>query len=75
MRWQRVPDLRCHGTETEQTITHSPSTCHNHVIVVVVVVMTSPSGIAYMGGQKCPEEMRNSTRLWIQKDLSLPRDS
>jgi len=31
--------------------------------VVVVVVMTSPSGTAYMGGQRCPEEMRNSTRL------------
>jgi len=33
------------------------------VVVVVVVVMTSPSGTAYMGGQKCPEEMRKSTRL------------
>jgi len=31
-------------------------------IVVVVVVMTSPSGTAYMG-DRCPEEMRNSTRL------------
>jgi len=30
---------------------------------VVVVVMTSPSGTAYMGGQRCPKEMRNSTRL------------
>jgi len=26
-------------------------------------------------GQRCPEEMRNSTRLWIGKDPSLPRDS
>jgi len=33
------------------------------VVVVVVVVMTSPSGTAYMGGQKGPEEMRNSTRI------------
>ena len=33
------------------------------VDVVVVVVMTSPSGTAYMGGQRGPEEMRNSTRL------------
>ena len=33
-------------------------TCH----LVVVVVMTSPSGTAYMG-DRCPEEMRNSTRL------------
>jgi len=30
---------------------------------LVVVVMTSPSGTAYMGGQKYPEEMRKSTRL------------
>ena len=37
--------------------------------------MTSPSGTAYMGGQRCPEEMRNSTRLWIRRDPSLPRDS
>ena len=34
-----------------------------YVVVVVVVVMTSPSGTAYMGGQRGPEEMRNSTRL------------
>ena len=42
-----------------------------------VVVMTSPSGTAYMGGQRCPEEIRNSTRLWIRRDpsRSLPRDS
>jgi len=33
------------------------------VVVVVVVVMTSPSGTAYMGGQKCPEEMRKFARL------------
>jgi len=26
-------------------------------------------------GDRCPEEMRNSTRLWIRRDLSLPRDS
>jgi len=45
------------------------------VVVVVVVVMTSPSGTAYMGGQRGPEEMRNSTRLWIQRDPSLPRNS
>ena len=32
------------------------------VVVVVVVVRTSPSGAAYMG-DRCPEEMRNSTRL------------
>jgi len=34
-------------------------------VVVVVVVMTSPSDAAYMGGMgdRCPEEMRNSTRL------------
>jgi len=31
--------------------------------IVVVVVTTSPLGAAYMGRQKCPEEMRNSTRL------------
>ena len=34
MRWQRVPDLWCHDMETARTITHSPSTWHNHVIVV-----------------------------------------
>jgi len=45
------------------------------LLLVVVVVMTSPSGTAYMGGQKCPEEMKKSTRLWIQRDPSLPRDS
>jgi len=33
------------------------------VVVVVVVVMMSPSGTAYMGGQRGPEEMRNSTTL------------
>jgi len=37
--------------------------------------MTSPSGTADMGGQRGPEEMRNSTRLWIQRDPSLPHDS
>jgi len=26
-------------------------------------------------GDRCPEEMRNSTRLWIRRDPSLPRDS
>jgi len=30
---------------------------------------------AYMRGQRCSEEMRNSTRVWIRRDLSLPRDS
>ena len=44
-------------------------------LVVVVVVMTSPSGTPYMGGQRGPEEMRNSTRLWILRDPSLPRGS
>ena len=34
MRWQHVPDLGCHDTETAWTITRSPSTWHNHVIVV-----------------------------------------
>jgi len=41
-------------------------TCHPtqvNVVVVVVVVMTSPSATAYMGGQRGPEDMRNSTRL------------
>jgi len=33
------------------------------VVVVVVGVMTSPSGTAYMGGHRGPKEMRNSTRL------------
>ena len=42
---------------------------------VVVVDMTSPSGSAYIRGQRCPEEMRNSTRFWIRRDPSLPRDS
>jgi len=28
-----------------------------------------------MGGQRCPEEMRNSTRLLIRRDPSLPHDS
>jgi len=32
-------------------------------VEVVVVVMTSPSGTVYMGGQKCPEEMSKSARL------------
>ena len=40
------------------------------VVVVVVVVVMSPSGYC-----RCPEEMRNSTRLWIRRDPSLPRDS
>ena len=40
----------------------SPGECE-YADVVFVVVMTSPSGTVYMGGQKCPEEMRNSTRL------------
>ena len=40
--------------------------------LVVVVVMTSPSGT---GGQRGAEEMRNSTRLWIWRDPSLPRGS
>jgi len=26
-------------------------------------------------GDRCPEEMRNSTRLWIRRDPSLPRGS
>jgi len=43
--------------------------------LVVVVVMMSPLGTAYVGGQRCPEEMRNSTRLWIWRDPSLSRDS
>ena len=30
---------------------------------------------AYMRGQRCPKEMRNSTRLRIRRDPSLPRDS
>jgi len=37
--------------------------------------MTSPSDTAFMEGQRCPEEMRNSTRLWIWRDPSPPRDS
>jgi len=45
------------------------------VVVVVVVVMTSQSGTACMGEQRCPEKMRNSTRLWIGKDPSLPHGS
>jgi len=35
------------------------------------VLVLSPSGIVYMGGQRCPKEVRNSTRLWIQRDPSL----
>jgi len=42
------------------------------LLVAVAVVVTSLSGIAYMEGQKCPEEMRNSTRLLIRRDPSLP---
>jgi len=41
-----------------QQVNHS-----SYLVVVVVVVMTSLSGTAYMRGQRCPEEMRNSTRL------------
>ena len=40
----------------------SPASCY----LVVVIVMTSPSGNCLYGGgggQKCPEEMRNSTRI------------
>jgi len=48
---------------------------NNLQLVAVVVVMTSPSGTAYMRGQRYPEQMRNSTRLWIWRDSSLPRDS
>jgi len=33
MRWQRVPDLRCHDTETARTITHSPSAWHDIIVV------------------------------------------
>jgi len=33
-------------------------------VVVVVVGIKRPSGTVYMaGGNRCPEEMRNSTRL------------
>jgi len=39
---------------------HIDVTCQSRWLVVVVVV---------------PEEMRNSTRLWIRRDPSLPRDS
>ena len=37
--------------------------------------MTSPSGSCLYRGTKCPEEIRNSTRLLIRRDLSFPRDS
>ena len=42
--------------------------------VVVVVVMTSPSGTAYMGGQMSRRD-EEFHRLWIRRDLSLPRGS
>jgi len=32
-------------------------------VVVAVVVVVVAAAAAYMGGQKCPKEMRNSTRL------------
>jgi len=36
MRWQRVPDPGCHDMETAKTITHSPSTWHNHNFIIGV---------------------------------------
>jgi len=60
----------CNGADetTEHPVLHCSA--HDQVrrklwpnLVVVVVIMTSPSGIAYMGGQKCSEEIRKSTRL------------
>jgi len=49
---QKVPNVPWENYEDNQVI-----------LVNLVVVMTSLSGTAYMGGQRRPEEMRNSTRL------------
>ena len=57
------------------------------VIAVVVVVYTQQASRLLLllswwarqalpiWGDRCPEEMRKSTRLWIRRDPSLPRDS
>jgi len=45
--------------------------CHDEPVPHLFKTSLSP----HIGGQRCPEEMRNSTRLWIQRDPSLPCDS
>jgi len=45
------------------------------VIMLLLLLWRTRQATAYMRRQRCPEEMRNSTRLWIWRDPSLPRDS
>ena len=60
----------------QQQLCPSWLSIRHQYLVVVVVVMTSPSGNYLLyGGQRCSEEMRNYTRLWIRRDPSLPRGS
>jgi len=61
MSKKTVPTYFC-----SQSVKYEPISIKIGRIVVVVV---------NIGGQRCPEEMRNSTRLWIRKDPSLARDS
>ena len=56
------------------------TTVHCDIIVTAccldfVTLLLLLSWRAYMRGQTCPEEMRNSTRLWIWRNPSLPRVS
>ena len=62
MRWQRVPDLGCHDTETARTITHSPSTWHNHVILV----SGAKSGMKWNGDDRYKDVME--IRWWSATD-------
>jgi len=45
------------------------------LLLLLLLLWRAREATAYMGGQRCPEEMRKSTRLWIRRDPSLPRDS
>jgi len=47
---------------------------HSVLFLLLLLSWRASQATAYMGRQKCPEEMRNSTRLWIRRDPSLPRD-
>jgi len=43
--------------------------------LLLLLIWRARQATTYMRGQRCPKEMRNSTRLWIRRDPSLPRDS
>ena len=45
------------------------------LLLLLLLSWRARQATAYMGGQRCSKEMRNSIRLWIRRDPSLPRDS